>query len=187
MNENRVEPSMEAKDLLLAEYKHFSDSMWKNEEQGERRVKFFITLVTAVMAALVTLWTKPVDAALSEQSVLMITVAALGTLLMFGVVTFMRMIQRNYVTEEFKKVLKYIRKNMAQLAELNEYAPPLRSSGYLFKGGLAPTMALMNSVLGALITWLVLPTPLFATAAFVSLLLAHAPFIAKRNKSKHAK
>jgi len=41
---------MEDEKLLLAEYQHFSESFWKNEEIGEKRVNFFITLSTAIVA-----------------------------------------------------------------------------------------------------------------------------------------
>jgi hypothetical protein len=39
---------MKDENLLLAEYKRYAESFWKNEEVGEKRVSFFITLVTAV-------------------------------------------------------------------------------------------------------------------------------------------
>src|SRR5262249_43231618 len=102
---------MDADKLLLAEYKHFSESIWKNEETGERRLNFFITLVTAVIAGLVALWTKKGtgDLALSERDILRITIPALIGLLLFGIVTFLRMLQRDRVTSEYKGIVDYIR------------------------------------------------------------------------------
>jgi hypothetical protein len=44
-----------SKELLLADHKYICDSFWKNEEPGEKRVQFFITLVTAVLAAVATI------------------------------------------------------------------------------------------------------------------------------------
>ncbi|MEW5719784.1 MAG: hypothetical protein AB1817_14230, partial [Chloroflexota bacterium] len=45
-------------EFMLAEYRYFADGFWRNEEAGERRVNFFITLVTAVISALVALATR---------------------------------------------------------------------------------------------------------------------------------
>lgn len=42
-------------EFLLTEHKLIQESFWRNEESGEKRVNFFITLVTAVIAALVAL------------------------------------------------------------------------------------------------------------------------------------
>ena len=42
-------------DLLLAEHSYFADSFWRSEEVGEKRVNFFITLVTAVLTVLIAL------------------------------------------------------------------------------------------------------------------------------------
>jgi len=48
-------PTEDTRAFLLAEHEHFGDSFWRNEETGEKRVNFLITLVTAVLAALVAL------------------------------------------------------------------------------------------------------------------------------------
>jgi len=49
----REDGAMDKQDFLLAEYQQYSEAFWRNEEAGERRVTFFITLATAVIAALV--------------------------------------------------------------------------------------------------------------------------------------
>src|ERR1044071_6029218 len=42
-------PGSEAtKDLLFADLEYFGECEWRNEESGEKRFNFFITLVTAV-------------------------------------------------------------------------------------------------------------------------------------------
>ena len=57
-----------AKELLLADFKYFADSFWKSEEVGEKRVTVFITLVTAVLAALTVLSPKDYDKTSSSFS-----------------------------------------------------------------------------------------------------------------------
>lgn len=89
--------------FLLEEYRHFTNSFWRNEEVGEKRVNFFITLVTAVMAGLVALATK------TEVYVYPIAVFALAGLLFFGRITLKRMIQRDTVTDEYKVAMDIIR------------------------------------------------------------------------------
>ena len=44
----RPAPALDGQAFLLAEYQRLADSFWKNEEVGEKRVNFLITLVTAV-------------------------------------------------------------------------------------------------------------------------------------------
>jgi hypothetical protein len=49
---------MKSEELLLAEYEQYSEAFWKNEEGGEKRITFFISLTTAIIAAIVALRTK---------------------------------------------------------------------------------------------------------------------------------
>ena len=46
-----------SRELLLADLEHFEESIWRNEEIGEKRFNFFLTLVTAVAGGLLALWT----------------------------------------------------------------------------------------------------------------------------------
>lgn len=116
---NKKEPP--SADLLLAELKIFAESFWRNEETGEKRVNFFITLVTAVIAALVTLATSN----LKKNVVHLITLFALFGVLCFGVIVLLRMIQRNKVTDEYKKAMDMIRSHFRTWEEstLREYYP----------------------------------------------------------------
>lgn len=47
--------TVEDEKLLMAEYEHFSESFWRNEEVGEKRINFFVTLTTAIIAGIVAL------------------------------------------------------------------------------------------------------------------------------------
>ncbi len=147
---------MKPEELLFAEYRHFSTALLKNEELGERRVSFFISLITAVMAGLVALW-KTFGEPASNFPLRLITSAALLTLAVFGFVTFLRMLQRNHVTDEFKGLLDYLRERLSALApaELQSYDLPFRSSRPRWlRGGLAPTVAALNWLILAVLGWI---------------------------------
>jgi 8-oxo-dGTP pyrophosphatase MutT (NUDIX family) len=143
---------IEDEKLLLAEYQHFSDSAWKNEEIGEKRVEFFITLTTAILAGIVALITSE-HANLSYADVRQIATAALSGTLLFGLVTFRRMLHRNRVTDEYRGIVRYVRKRLQERsASLHEYELPFMGSDKrLLRGGLAETIALMNSMIIAAI------------------------------------
>ena len=138
---------MDDEKFLLAEYQYFSDAFWKNEETGEKRVEFFITLTTAVIAGIVALVTRS-DESMPDVSIRNISVGALSAMLLFGLVTFLRIMQRNRVTDEFKEILDYLRELIKrQSPDLADYKLPFRSSKRWLKGGLAETVALMNSII----------------------------------------
>jgi len=135
--------------LLLAEYQNFYESLWRNEETGEKRINFFISLTTAILAGVVTLSTsKEIDESLVQQISTLILVGNF----VFGLVTFVRILWRNKVTDEYKKVLDDLRKEMKNRSEsLGSYELPLMKpqtkQKWKFKGGLADMVAVMNSIL----------------------------------------
>jgi hypothetical protein len=138
--------------FLLAELEHFGDSLWRNEEVGEKRFNFFLTLVTAVAGGLVALHTQE-KPALSGVARLQITEGALAGLLILGMMTFIRMLHRNRVTDEYKKTLTYIRGKLAGLnPPVGHYHVPValqhndRRKKWL-RGGLAETVGAMEGAL----------------------------------------
>ena len=141
---------MQPKDLLIADLQHFSESLWRNEEVGEKRFNFFLTLVTAIIGALVAL--VKINNTLSENCIQDIVGAVLIALLVFGILTYLRMIQRNHVTDEYKQTLKYIRKRCVSHCKpkLDYYEVPRRNKtlwSKWLKGGYAETVAAINSIL----------------------------------------
>jgi len=160
---------MEDEKLLLAEYQQYSEAFWRNEEAGERRVTFFITLTTAIIAAIVALRTSTLQP--SELGMRQITSAALAGVVIFGLATFLRMLQRDRVTDEYKAILRYLREQLRRRTTgLDEYDLPFRAPRHwLFRGGLAVTVALMNSFVLTVLTalwiqgtwkWLAIPAVL---------------------------
>ena len=180
-------------DFLLAEYKNLADSFWRNEETGERRLNFFITLVTAVIAALVALATKQNDA-LTPASVKLIAVYALLALLAFGLVTLLRLLKRNRTTDEYKRAMAQIRDQFRDADErLADYQPFEKKQRTLFVGGLVEIVAVINSlIVAALVALVSFPSStvvsgLSALAGFVVSAIAHGLAIrASYQSSKQA-
>jgi hypothetical protein len=115
-------------DLLIEDLKHFGESLWRNDDIGEKRFNFFLTLVTAVIAGLITLHTGEGDLAglgPLEKYVpngggpdglkALITRAALWALFGVGLLTYIRLLLRNRVTDEYHRTLAYIRKRLVLL------------------------------------------------------------------------
>ena len=139
--------------FLLAEQRQIQESFWRNEESGEKRVNFFITLVTAVLAALVALATSKQGLIAANRLPLVVAYALLA-LLAFGLVTLLRMIRRNQVTDQYKRALDTIREYFKQAdPALATYQPfARRRRRRLLTGGLVEMVSLVNSlILAALV------------------------------------
>ena len=140
---------MQPNDLLIADLEHFGESLWRNEEVGEKRFSFFVTLVTAVIGALVALTTS--DYKPSHEVMRNLEGAVLLALFIFGLLTYLRMLQRNHVTDEYQRTLNYIRKRLVSLCpELASYEVPKRHKTWWskwLKGGYAETIGTINSIL----------------------------------------
>ena len=139
-----------ADEFLLAEYRYLTESLWRNEETGERRVNFFISLVTAVIGALVAFATTK-ESALDPGLIKAITIYAVLALFLLGLVTLQRLVKRNLVTDGYKRSMDTIREHYKQAdGRLTSYAPfppiPSRKPG---QGGLAEMVSLINSLLAA--------------------------------------
>ena len=144
--------------LILEDLRHFADSLWRNEEIGEKRLQFLITLITAVVAGLVALQTAEAPTPGLDE----VTNAALSGLIIFGLVTYFRMLRRNLVADQYQATLKYLRARYLEIA--GRTAPynvpaPIPERWYMrYRGGLADTSAAIISVLtGVLLARLVEP------------------------------
>jgi len=147
------------RDLLLEEYRNLSDSFWKNEQSGETRVNLFIGLVTAGIGAIVTLGTSE-HGHLEENTLRMVITAALSVLIVLGVVTLFRMLNRNETTDGYKRgcdaVRQVFKDHFGGSQVLLHYYPFAGSKRNNSKrisirklGGLTHTVAVVNSVLMA--------------------------------------
>src|SRR2546422_10675640 len=105
-----------AKDLLIADLQHFGESRWRNEEVGEKRFEFLVTLVTAVTAGLVVL-AGAGDKVFQTLNTTLRELAGQASLalLIFGLLTYFRMLHRDWVTTEFNDTTDYIRRLYMEL------------------------------------------------------------------------
>ena len=135
------EPDM--KSLLLADLEHFGDALLRNEEMGEKRLSFFLTLVTAVIAAVGALLSEKVQTTLNVKE---LVPGALYALLVVGILTYLRMLQRNAVTDGYIKTMTHIRCEYAKLAGVDGYNPVkhARRVPALLRAGYAQTVAAAN-------------------------------------------
>jgi hypothetical protein len=173
----KVKPQNEIDAFLLVEYEHFADSFWRTEELGEKRLNFFISLLTAAAAGLVILATSE-KSGFSTSQVQWVTFATGAALLLFGVSTLLRMLRRNDVADQYKDALGLIRKSFSSRYGLEDYEPFEKLKRKLFTGGLAQTAALLNSMLVGAITAIAflftMSAGWLAVTAFCAFLLALA-------------
>lgn len=94
-------------DLMLAEYGHLAESFLRNEEAGEKRVSFFVTLTSGAVALLGFVRGKEV--ALQPSQADAPTIFALTALLLFGHFTFVRILRRNLETDKYLRGLARLR------------------------------------------------------------------------------
>ena len=94
----------DSKDYMIAEYQRLIDSFWKSEDIGEKRVNFFITLSTVVVTVLVALREKEISNHIDQ-----IFFLGLVILLLFGIVTLMRIIHRNLESHIYLRAAGRIR------------------------------------------------------------------------------
>jgi 8-oxo-dGTP pyrophosphatase MutT (NUDIX family) len=142
-----------AKEFLLADYKYLCDSFWKNEETGETRVRFFITLVTAVLAAVGALLANAIQKN-EFDLVIPICLFSLFALFLLGLVTLLRLLKRNKVTDGYKKDMDEIRQRFKEYFDeygiLSGYDPfggvEARDIQVRKIGGLAHTVSVINSL-----------------------------------------
>jgi hypothetical protein len=178
--ETRIEP----KDLLIADLEHFGESMFHNETVGEKRFAFFISLVTAVAAGLVGLASSnQVDDSLFRAA----AAGATASLLVLGLMSYLRMVHRNRVTDEYQRTLGYLRsKYVALCPELAPYSVPddrPTRAGKWLKGGYAETMAAIEGLLAVGFLMLVLDAALPLAVALGAALTA-ALWIAAADREK---
>jgi hypothetical protein len=158
--------------LLLDDLKNWNESFWKNEEAGERRLNFYLTLVTAVMGGLVALYQYNVKEGggmqVAVEVVERVAPKAIVGLLVVGVITFMRMVHRDHTTDDYKERADAVRRLVLgkELDRLYPEPPPrsnrsrrwrpvLRTARSVFGGGLVMTMLVLNSLLFGVLMGLV--------------------------------
>lgn len=157
--------------FLNAEYLHLSESLLRNEEDGEKRVTFFLTLTSGVIAAVGLLIRRSdggLDLAAVDESRWFIGPVLLIPLCI-GWFTFVRILRRNVTTDEYKLALRALRRRLVspeaarKLANAffqlyDQYSARKFSLLPFAKAGWLEVVALVNALLASmLVAVLVLP------------------------------
>jgi 8-oxo-dGTP pyrophosphatase MutT (NUDIX family) len=148
------------KDILLADYNYLQTSFWKNEEVGEKRVEFFIAIATAVLSGLAVLLAASYrNGKVAEITDLVVPIAifSLLWLLFFGLITLLRLLKRNEVTDGYKIDMDRIRERYKDIYDvegaLSDYSIFRAKRGKAFPirkiGGLAHSIAVANGIIVA--------------------------------------
>ena len=143
-------------DFLLAEYVHMSESFLRNEESGEKRAAFFVTLVGASGGILGFVFGEKTSTSLEQKYLAAAIVAAV--LLCFGFLTVRRLIKRDIETDKIKFALRALRRlflTRKEVAEMpNAFFNPykkaeLRSLEWrsIGNGGWIHTVSFVNALL----------------------------------------
>ncbi len=164
---NPEEMDKHSVDFLLAEYSAASRNLSESEDVGDKRVTFFLTLTTSFIGALGIVSRFGHGPIGSQTNMLLFF--GLGALLLYGVVTFMRIIHRNLTSDNYKQKLNTIRRYFAERdIEITHYLPfdpfepiPPRKEKWnkwysLGTGGLIQTVALLNSLIVGLLSSIIL-------------------------------
>jgi len=140
--------------FLVADLQYFGQSLLENERIGEGRFRFLSALITAVSAGLVALYTA--NAGMKDEPKELIVTGALIGLILFGFLTYVRMLHRDRVSEGYKKDLDYIRCLLRTKLPLQKYDvlphEPATMRGFKkLKAGYAQTVGVVFSFLAAVL------------------------------------
>jgi 8-oxo-dGTP pyrophosphatase MutT (NUDIX family) len=95
------------RDFLMAELQNTTESLFKNEEDGERRAMFFLTVVAGAGAvSAFTLGNSGYRVDQRPWPVIFVLVALLG----FGCLVLLRVMTRNRQTDDYKRGLRRVRR-----------------------------------------------------------------------------
>lgn len=150
-------------EYLLHEFDHIAAALQQNEDAGERRVQFFMTVVAAVFGIIALAFRNETEtlADAVKSSWLQITLG-LSVLLLFGISTLIRIVQRNTTSDKYKFALRSIRRRFVSRAVakahptafFEPYKPMSRRNALSLKGGWFEIVALLNSAILGVMAWL---------------------------------
>ena len=147
-------------DFLLAEHEHVAESLLRNEESGEKRAAFFVSLAGAAAAVLAFAFGGDTSI-VPLQRVLEAAAGSAAFLLILGLLTVRRLIERHIATDRYTFALRSLRR--AFLTRQDAQAFPNAFFGLyqphqprevsvlsLGKGGWLETVSFINAVLAGL-------------------------------------
>lgn len=142
--------------ILLGDLQYIRSEIQRNEDIGEKRFGFFVTLVTAVSAGMVGLLTSEEAEKFADEAIAMGLVALLG----FGLLTYVRLLHRNNVTDDLMGMSDTVRaRAVSHCQNPDAEMPPLdwpgkRGIGKFMRAGYAEVVGLIDGALyGALLIY----------------------------------
>jgi hypothetical protein len=152
--------SYDSSQMMLAELQNHLEEFRRSEQLGENRLTIYLTIVTAVLGGsgfLVYFQVQDGTSKLTQIDLRIIFLACLATLI-FGVLTLLRMVHRNLISNEELRAANRIRMYFVErdrnILEYLQYTPnddkPIREWKWK-NGGLVDTVVLLNALLVAII------------------------------------
>jgi hypothetical protein len=150
------------KDLIEMEFQYLSNQFISNEELGEKRVAFFVTLTAGIGAAALIAQEKTGNADSIPVSLILLGINVVW--LLFGYLTFLRILRRNVQTDRLKVQLQNVRKWFVAESNPDRHflpwdphgkQPPLRKGLQFFggTGGYAEMVALTIATTTGTLAW----------------------------------
>lgn len=147
------------KDYMLAEFKHISEALFRNEEEGSRRATFFLTISGAILTGLGFVFGS--NKGFDTWVIFATDGMALFVLLFLGHLTYLRLSSRNIDTDRYKAMLNGIR-NWFRDAETSIFinvwnvkynSPNKNRRGSINRGGWTETVRVLNCFLAIGFSW----------------------------------
>lgn len=148
-------------DYLLHEFDHIASSLQLNEESGEKRVQFFLAVLTAVFGIIgLSLRGEGIALSVALRQSWPLVASCLAVMFLFGWSTLLRLVERNLATDKLKFALRvirrrFIRKEVAAAhptAFFDPYTKMKWRSCWPPKGGWLDVGLLLNAVIAAAFT-----------------------------------
>ena len=141
----------EEAEFLSKDFEHIAASLLQNEELGDKRLTFFVTLVGAFFGGVGYLIHDLKDE-IAFNAHLAIALAAV-ILLGVGALTLLRVARRNAVTDGYTKILAEMRKQLAPTLSPRYQHLFVKGDRSMRNGGHLYVVALLNAALGGALVW----------------------------------
>jgi hypothetical protein len=169
-----------AAEFLLHDFDHLAGSLLSNEESGEKRVQFFLTVVTVVFGIVGLSFRReniPIGQAMKDSWGAI--AACLAVLQLLGISTLMRLVHRNIASDKYKAALVAIRRSFLNrdvaarsLGTFDPHRTIQPRRWWPPKGGWVNVIGVVNAAIVSALAWVVSDRFTPGAAAPVALLVA---------------
>jgi len=175
-----------SQDFLLSEYEHAAASLLASEQDGERRVSFFLSLAGAAVG--IAVFARGDRGALEPDESEPLLALVVGVIGVLGYTTLLRVIQRNIASDQYKSGLNRIRRVLVP----SPSDPRIRSLAFdpfdrpcrrcstwrsIGRGGWLETVALVEAGLAGGFAALLIPSPSWWLDGVIAAVAAAAAWV----------